>query len=483
MARLSKPAPWARYRFRKTTLANGVRVVTENHPMAVAASVGFFVGKGTRDEAPDEAGLAHFVEHMVFKSTKRRTAFEISRDMEEVGADINAYTSRETTSFVAFGLPEHLETYVDVLCDLVTSPTFARRDVETERDVVIQEIRSSEDMLEDCVFDRHFEHAFKGTPLALPILGTVDSIRKMTRDRVLRFYRRQYVNQNLVIAAAGLVDHDELCKFVEKYLAPLKGSSRSSLPAGTVNDAVDARSFSKVIKRRAEQAHILIGAKSPGFRDHRRFDAMILNGILGGGLTSRLYQEIRENRGLAYTVYSQLYSFVDTGTLLMYAATEPSKVPEALAVTLEEMTKLRVKGFAPEEMEMVRTQVRASTIIGSDDPESRMQSIGINELVFGRYRPIGEILNEFERVKPEAVRQLAEECLHPETLGITLMGPLPEKPMLDWIDKQRAKWGRLGAHTRQKGSVKTARRAPVKKRSTTKAAKKPTRTSAKKGST
>jgi predicted Zn-dependent peptidase len=432
--------PWSRYRFKKTTLSNGVRVVTEFHPQAVAASVGFFVGKGTRDEASDEAGLAHFVEHMVFKSTKKRNAFELSRDMEEVGADINAFTSRETTSFVAFGLPEHLERYVDVLSDIVTQPSFSRRDVEMERDVVIQEIRSSEDMLEDCVFDRHFEHAFKGTTLALPILGTVQSIETMTRERVLRFYRRQYVNQNLVIAAAGNVDHDELCEYVEKYLAPLKGSTRGGLPAGTVNEAVPAQSFSKVIKRRAEQAHILIGARSPGFRDHRRFDAMILNGMLGGGLTSRLYQEIRENRGLAYSVYSQLYSFVDTGTLLMYAATEPAKVPEALAVTIDEITKLRVKGFAKEEMEMVRTQVRASTILGSDDPDSRMQSIAINELVFGRYRPIGEILGEFERVKPEAVRELAEESLQPETLGITLMGPLPEKPMLEWIEKQRAKF-------------------------------------------
>lgn len=448
-------SPWARYRFKKTTLANGVRVVTENHPNAVAVSVGFFVGKGTRDEAADEAGLAHFVEHMVFKSTKKRNAFEISRDMEEIGGEINAFTSRETTSFVAFGLPEYLERYVDVLSDVVTQPTFTRRDIEMEQDVVIQEIRSSEDMLEDCVFDRHFEQAFKGTSLALPILGTIESIESMTRERVLRFYRRQYVNQNLVIAAAGRVDHDELCEFVEKYLSPLKGSTRSSLPAGTVNEAVPARAFTKVIKRRAEQAHILIGAKSPGFRDHRRFEAMVLNGILGGGLTSRLYQEIRENRGLAYSVYSQLYSFVDTGTLLMYAATEPMKVPEALAVTLEEMTKLRNKGFRPEELEMVRAQVRASTIIGSDDPESRMQSIGINELVFGRYRPIDEILGEFDRIRADGVKELAQESLDVESLGITLMGPLPEKPILEWTEKQRKKWSRT---TRKVLAKKTTRR-------------------------
>jgi predicted Zn-dependent peptidase len=422
-------------------------VVTENHPNAVAASVGFFIDKGTRDEQPDEAGLAHFVEHMVFKSTAHRTAFQISKDMEEVGADINAYTSRETTSYVAFGLSEHLERYVDVLSDVVTRPKFARRDVDMERDVVIQEIRSSEDMLEDCVFDRHFEEAFRGTSLALPILGSIKSIESISRERVLKFYRRAYLDRNLVVAAAGRVDHDELCGYLEKYLSPMKSaraqsgkaSSRArqeTAPETATELALpQARGFSKVIKRRAEQAHILIGAPSPGFRDDRRFEAMVLNGILGGGLTSRLYQQIRENRGLAYAVYSQLYSFVDAGTMLMYAATEPTKAPDALSVALKEMAKLRQKGFSKEEMTMVQTQVRASTIIGSDDPESRMQSLGINELVFGRYRPIGEVLEEFERVKPEAVQDLAETALRPEVLGITLMGPLPEKPMREWIEK------------------------------------------------
>lgn len=421
--------------------------MTENHPNAVAASVGFFIDKGTRDEQPDEAGLAHFVEHMVFKSTAHRTAFQISKDMEEVGADINAYTSRETTSYVAFGLSEHLERYVDVLSDVVTRPKFARRDVDMERDVVIQEIRSSEDMLEDCVFDRHFEEAFRGTSLALPILGSIKSIESISRERVLKFYRRAYLDRNLVVAAAGRVDHDELCGYLEKYLSPMKSaraqsgkaSSRArqeTAPETATELALpQARGFSKVIKRRAEQAHILIGAPSPGFRDDRRFEAMVLNGILGGGLTSRLYQQIRENRGLAYAVYSQLYSFVDAGTMLMYAATEPTKAPDALSVALKEMAKLRQKGFSKEEMTMVQTQVRASTIIGSDDPESRMQSLGINELVFGRYRPIGEVLEEFERVKPEAVQDLAETALRPEVLGITLMGPLPEKPMREWIEK------------------------------------------------
>lgn len=429
--------PWTKYRYRKSVLSNGVRVVTESHPNAVAVAVGIFVGKGTRDELNDEAGLAHFVEHMVFKGTKNRSAFEISRDMEEVGADINAFTSRETTSFVAVGLAEHLKRYVDVLSDVVTRPTFSKSDVEMERDVVIQEIRSSEDQLEDCVYDRHFEKAFKGSSLALPILGSIESISSVTRERVVRFYRRQYVNQNLVVAAAGKVDHDELCALLEKYLSALRGTAERELPAGTLSAYMQGQAFTQVIKRRAEQAHILIGANAPSFRDHRRFDSIMLNGIIGGGLTSRLYQEVRENRGLAYSVYSHLYSFVDAGMLLMYAATEPVKVPEAVKVIFQELEKLKSKGFKREELEMARTQVRAATIMGSADPESRMQSLGVNELVFGRYRSLDEILGEYQRVKPEGVRALLEEGLKFDSLGVTVMGPMPEKPVVEWVDKTR----------------------------------------------
>jgi predicted Zn-dependent peptidase len=325
-----------------------------------------------------------------------------------------------------------------------------------ERDVVIQELRSSEDTLEDCVYDRHLERAFKGTPLAKPILGSIESITGITRERVLRFYRRQYVHQNLVVAAAGRVDHDEVCAHVEKWLGEIKGRSRQGLPAGTLGENLAAQPFVQVLRRKAEQAHIVLGAPSPSFRDSRRFEAMVLNGILGGGLTSRLYQEIRERRGLAYATYSQLYSFVDSGTLLMYAATEPSKAPETFEVAMDEIGKLRVKGFEREEMQIVQTQVRASTILGSDDPESRMQSIGINEIVFGRYRPIGEILKEFDRVKPDAVMALAEESLKPSALGITLMGPLPEKPMREWLEKQREK--AIGKKTLNKGALKSKRR-------------------------
>lgn len=429
--------PWTKYRYRKSTLSNGVRVVTESHPNAVAVSVGIFVGKGTRDELKDEAGLAHFVEHMVFKRTKNRSAFEISRDMEEVGADINAFTSRETTTFVAYGLAEHLKRYVDVLCDVVTRPTFSKSDVEMEKDVVIQEIRSSEDQLEDCVYDRHFEKAFKGSSLALPILGTLESIQSVTRERVAKFYRRQYVNQNMVVAAAGKVDHDELCSLLEKYMTALRGTAERELPAGTLSAQLMGVPFTQVIKRRAEQSHILIGANSPGFRDHRRFDSIMLNGIIGGGLTSRLYQQVRENRGLAYAVYSHLYSFVDAGVMLMYAGTEPTKAPETVKVIFEEIGKLRSKGFKKEELEMVRTQVRSATILGSDDPESRMQSLGINELVFGRYRSLDEVLGEYARVKPEGVRALMEEALKFESLGVTVMGPMPEKPVIEWISKVR----------------------------------------------
>lgn len=449
MLRSPARAAFDRYKYRKSTLTRGIRVVTETHPSAVGVSIGIFVDKGTRDERPDEAGLAHFVEHLVFKGTQSRTAFQISRDLEEVGADLNAFTSRESTCFVAHGLAESLDRQVEVLCDLISAPTFASDDLSKEREVVVQEISASEDQLEDCIYDRYLSRAFHGQSLALPILGTAKSIRGMTRDRVLKFFKRQYVVDNMLVAAAGRVDHDELCELLEKFLQPARSAAQRRLPAGTSPVRVEPQAFVEIRKRRAEQVHLLMGLPSPSFHEPQRFESMFLNAILGGGLTSRLYQEIRENRGLAYSVYSHLYTFSDSGLCLMYAATEPKKAPEAFEVALGEMMKLRRKGLESSEIEMARTQLRASTLLSADDTDSRMQSLAANEMIFGRYRPVREVLKEFERVKADSVMGLAEKVLVPDSLGVAMLGPVPEKPMRDYVSRE------LGRAFKTTGSSKT----------------------------
>lgn len=434
---MAQTVPWKRYRFKKSTLKNGVRVVSESNPNAVSVALGIYINRGTRDEMPSEAGMAHFVEHMLFKGTSTRNAFDISKHMEEIGSDINAFTSKESTTYVATTLPEHLNRSVEVLCDLVTNPLFLAKDIEPEREVVIQEIRSAQDQLEDCVFDVHFGQAYRGHKLGLPILGTVESVGTMSRERVLGFYRRQYVAQNMVVAASGQVDHRELCDMVSEWLKPQSGIGvRTELPAGLDNSQATVCAFQQVKKRKAEQVHIVVGAPSPGFRERRRFEAIALNMILGGGLTSRLYQEVRERRGLAYSVYSQLQSFVDSGTMLMYAACQPRRAPEAIEAILREIVRLRKKGVTAEELAIAKTQMRAATVIHSDDPESRMQSIAVNEAVFGRYRPIGEVLEEYERIELDAVNELAREVLSLKQVGMTVMGPLPIAAFREFLDKE-----------------------------------------------
>ncbi|HRK06617.1 MAG TPA: pitrilysin family protein [Pseudobdellovibrionaceae bacterium] len=471
MLRSLPRAAFDRFKYRKSTLSQGVRVVTENHPTALGVSIGIFVDKGTRDERADEAGLAHFVEHMVFKGTKSRTAFEISKDLEEVGADLNAYTSRESTCFVAHGLAETLDRQVEVLCDLISAPVFDADDLAKERDVVVQEISASEDQLEDCIYDRFLSRAFQGHSLALPILGTADSIRGMTRERVLKFFRRQYVVDNMLVAAAGRVNHEELCELLEKFLHPARAAGQRRLPAGTTPVSIVPQAFVQVQRRRAEQVHLLMGAPSPSFQEPQRFEAMFLNAILGGGLTSRLYQEIRENRGLAYSVYSHLYTFSDAGLCLMYAATEPKKAPEAFEVALGEMTKIRQSGIHREEVEMARTQLRASTLLSADDTDSRMQSLAANEMIFGRYRPVREVLKEFERVKLDGVMALAEKALQPDRVGVAMLGPIPEKPMRDFVAQELGRAARVSPSV--VSSSKTSR-GTRKKKSTQKTTRRKT---------
>jgi len=221
------------------------------------------------------------------------------------------------------------------------------------------------------------------------------------------------------------------------------------------------QAFVQIQKRRAEQVHLLMGSPSPSFQEPQRFEAMFLNAILGGGLTSRLYQEIRENRGLAYSVYSHLYTFSDAGLCLMYAATEPKKAPEAFEVALGEMTKIRQEGVQRDEVEMARTQLRASTLLSADDTDSRMQSLAANEMIFGRYRPVREVLKEFERVKIDGVMALAEKALMPDRLGVAMLGPIPEKPMRDFVARELGRAARMNSSSNSR--AKSPRRARVSK--------------------
>ncbi|MEK7357992.1 MAG: pitrilysin family protein, partial [Bdellovibrionota bacterium] len=368
--------------YKKTVLDSGITVLTEHHPTNRAVSVGIWVDKGTRHETNDEAGLAHFVEHLVFKRTENRSAYEIARDMEAVGGDLNAFTSRENTCFLTHALSEHVGLSLDVLSDLVCRPKFDPTDIKKEKQVVIQEILMSEDQLEDAIFDKFYEKIYPDHPLGKPILGTEESIEGMSRKRIVDFHERQYGIEHLIVSVAGRVDHDEVVGFTEKYMEPKssalrrKGTVKAGLVKESRKDHVEhaekqlarmrderpvppvATPFREVIKRPSEQVHILIGHPTLEFRDPMRFDAVVVNTMLGGGMTSRLYQTVREERGLVYSVFSSLNTYSDSGTNLIYAGTEPKKAPTVIELIMKELRRMKREGMTKEEIEFYKRQVK-----------------------------------------------------------------------------------------------------------------------------
>ena len=429
--RPSRPGD-AGLRFEKTYLPDGARVLTESHPISRAVSCGIWVNRGTRDELPEEAGLAHFVEHLVFKRTKKRSAYEIARDMDAVGGDLNAYTSREYTCYVTHALKEHLGLSLDVLSDLVCGPKFEAIDIKKEKQVVIQEIHMSEDMLEDCIYDYYFEKVYPTTGFGRPILGTLKSITDMKRSQIVGFHARQYTASNLIVSVAGNVEHEEVVALVKKHLKAKK--EPRGLKEMDERPSPVIAPFRDVMKRPSEQAHVLVGIPTSDFRSRLKLEAFIVNTLLGGGMTSRLYQTVREDRGLVYSIYSQLVTFIDTGLNLVYAGSEPKKAPDVLELIVKEIKRIRKQGMTRKELEFFKRQVRGQVLLGADDIESRMNSLAVNEMVSGRYRSVDDVVADVDRVDWDSVHEYIETYVDLDKLGVLVMGPLPEGPTRRWLE-------------------------------------------------
>lgn len=434
-------------KYKKSVLSNGVRVITEDHSDARGVSCGFWITTGTRFEDKKVQGVSHFIEHLVFKRTKNRTAYEIARDMEAVGGDLNAFTSRESTCFHTHSLKEDLELSIDILTDLVGRAQFDAVDFEKEKQVVLQEIHMSADQLEDAVFDVYFQKAYGGHPLGWPILGTAKSIQSMKRAYVEKYYREKYTPENLIVSVAGRVDHDQLVRILEKKLS-FAGEHRKSTPSKLAvshkktmrglksiepsfldrESYVEPKSFHDIIKKPNEQVHILMGLPAAGFKDKLRFDGFIVNSLLGGGMTSRLYQTIREEQGLAYAIYSHLSTFTDSGLMLIYAGTEPKNVKKVIETAQREVERIRKEGMSKADLDLYKTQVKGQILLGADDIENRMNSLGVNEMVFGEYRSVDDIIDEIDRVNLETVHAYIEKFVRPDDSGLLLMGAMELKP-------------------------------------------------------
>ncbi|MDQ1628341.1 MAG: hypothetical protein QOI54_2085 [Actinomycetota bacterium] len=412
---------------RHTVLPNGLRIITEAMPTVRSVTVGIWVGVGSRDEAPSLAGASHYLEHLLFKGTKRRDALSISSAVDAVGGEMNAFTSKEYTCFYVRVLDTDLPLAVDVVCDLVTSSVIKGVDVESERGVILEEIAMHEDDPTDMVHDQFAQVLFGDGPLGRPVLGTVDSIESIGRAAIAGYYRRRYRAQDMVVAVAGNVDHAAVVRLVKKAFATAGLADLQAAPsAARMGDRrLPVAGGVRVVRRTTEQANVVLGTPGVSRRDERRFALGVLNAALGGGMSSRLFQEVREKRGLAYSVYSYHAQYADAGLFGVYAGCVPRKVDDVLAICRDELEKVAAHGITGDELERGKGQLRGALVLGLEDTGSRMSRIGKAELVYGELLSVDQIIERIDSVTLDDVTEVAADVLHPRPT-LAVVGPFDE---------------------------------------------------------
>ena len=414
---------------RRTVLPGGLRVVTEFLPAVRSVALGIWVGVGSRDEDHAHAGATHYLEHLLFKGTSRRTALEISAEMDAVGGEMNAFTAKEYTCYYARVLDADLPLAVDVLSDMVTSSLITPKDVDAERNVVLEEIAMNDDDPSDTAHEAFTAKLFGDTPLGRPILGTVDSINAITRDQIFEHYQARYTPEHLVVAAAGNLDHDTVVQLVAQAFGPALERAAEPAPprlnGGHSGFGAEAGAGTTLVSRGIEQANLVLGCEALARTDDRRFALGVLNAAFGGGMSSRLFQEVREKRGLAYSVYSFAAQHADTGMWGIYVGCLPAKADEVLAICAEEITRVVEGGLTDAELARGKGQVRGSIVLGLEDPSSRMSRLGKSELVYPRLEPVDEVLTSIDAVTHDDIRAVAAEILtRPKALAV--VGPFDD---------------------------------------------------------
>ena len=409
---------------RRTVLPSGLRIVTEEVPSVRSAAIGIWVNVGSRDETPAVAGASHFLEHLLFKGTTRRTALEISATIEAVGGEMNAFTSKEYTCFYARVIDTDLPMAIDVVSDLITSSIVSALDVDAERKVVLEEIAMRDDDPSDLVHDLYAETYYGDTTLGRPILGTIKSIKEMSRSNVFNYYKKKYLPQDLVVAVAGNIKHKRVVAMVEEALSRDNFLDVKGAPQIRPNTPVKTKPMNSVglLNRNTEQAHMFYGMEGVARADDRRFAMGVLASALGGGMSSRLFQEIREKRGLAYSVYAYAQQFAGSGQIGFYAGCNPAKAIEVVEIIREILADVAENGMSHEEIERAKGAVRGSLVLSQEDSGSRMSRIGKNEIVYGQVMGFDDILKAISRVNPTDVKGIASEYLT-KSPTLALVGP------------------------------------------------------------
>ncbi|MFM1725789.1 MULTISPECIES: M16 family metallopeptidase [Rhodococcus] len=410
----------------RTVLPGGLRVVTEHVPGVRSASVGVWVGVGSRDEQPTVAGAAHFLEHLLFKSTPTRTALDIAQVMDGVGGELNAFTSKEHTCFYAHVLDDDLPLAVDLVSDVVLRGRCRSTDVDVERQVVLEEISMRDDDPEDLLGDAFLTALFGDHPVGRPVIGSVDSIEAMTRSQLHSFHVRRYTPERMVVAVAGNVEHEHTVELVRRAFAG--HLDRDVDPAPRRGGAVRLRTAPtlSLTKRESEQAHLALGVRAFGRHEGHRWPLSVLNAAVGGGLSSRLFQEIREERGLAYSVYSGVDTFADTGAFSVYAGCQPENLGEVATLIREVLANVASEGITDAECARAKGSLRGSLVLGLEDSGSRMTRIGRSELNYGNHQSVSETLARIDEVTTEEVREVARVLLQ-RPFAAAVVGPYRRK--------------------------------------------------------
>ncbi|MFS4582322.1 M16 family metallopeptidase [Phaeobacter sp. C3_T13_0] len=412
-------------------LANGFRIVTETMPGLQSAAIGVWVTAGGRNERIEQNGIAHFLEHMAFKGTKRRSALDIAEAIEDVGGYINAYTSREVTAYYARVLQEDVPLALDVVADIVLNPVFDPREIEIERGVILQEIGQALDTPDDVIFDWLQEESYHDQPIGRTILGPAERVRAFDRADLERFVGEHYGPGQMILSASGAVDHDVIVKMAEDLFGDL-ASKPLMMPKGATFTGGEAR-YEKAL----EQAHIALAFEGPGYRDDAIYTAQIYSSALGGGMSSRLFQEVREKRGLCYTIFAQTGAYADTGTLTLYAGTSGDQLDELAGITIDEM-KRAACDMSDAEVDRARAQMKAGMLMGLESPTNRAERLARLVQIWDDVPPLADTVARIDAVTTADVRAMAEDMAHGASMALALYGPVGDAAPLAGLQERRA---------------------------------------------
>jgi predicted Zn-dependent peptidase len=414
--------------YRKDTLSNGIRVVSETLPKSRSVSIGVWVKVGSRHEPPEIGGVSHFIEHLFFKGTEKRTAKDIAIEMDSIGGEMNAFTSQETTTYYAKVVDEHLPVAIDLLSDILLGSKFDPVEMEKERKVILEEIKSVEDTPDDYIHELFTNTVWPDNSLGRPILGTKETIKGMKHENIISYIDDYYGSKEIVISVAGNFEHARLIELLNMSFG--KFSKTGTLKKEVTPTFTHALS---VRKKQLEQVQLCIGCKGLNYTHEDRFALSALNTVLGNSMSSRLFQEVREQNALAYSIYSYVMSYRDTGLLTVYAGTDPANALEVIRLTLKEFKKIKEEGITPAEDTRAKNQIKGSLVLSLESSNSHMSRIARQEIYFGKYLSMDDIIKGVEKVTTDQVQRLAQQLFSPDNFALTVLGPLSRTDVPDSI--------------------------------------------------